>query len=75
MAERYPSHYSELVGDVVAKEAAHTNGIAITVIPSLMERTDGLGVFEEGAVFRWNTRERDMINLYFRLVDLGMEYP
>ncbi|HSX28473.1 MAG TPA: hypothetical protein VLF60_03430 [Candidatus Saccharimonadales bacterium] len=51
MAERHPSHYSELVDDVVTKEGAHAQGIAITVIPSLMERTDGLGVFEEGAIF------------------------
>lgn len=51
MAERHPSHYRELVDDVVTKEKAHALGIAITVIPSLMERTDGLGVFEEGAIF------------------------
>src|SRR5436309_3196532 len=45
------SHYDELVDNVLDKDKLHLDGIAVSTIPLLMERTDGPSVFEEGAQF------------------------
>jgi hypothetical protein len=45
------SHYDELVDNVLDKDKLHLDGIAVSTIPSLMERTDGPSVFEEGEQF------------------------
>lgn len=52
MVERHrKSHFQDLLAIAVDKNTEHKNGVAVSVLPSLMQRSDGLTVFEEGQAF------------------------
>lgn len=51
MREIRNSHFQDLLTIAVDREKAHAKGVAVSVLPSLIKRTDGAGVFEEGQAF------------------------
>lgn len=60
MAERYgKSHFQELLTIAVDKNIEHRNRLAVSKLPSLMDRSDELTVFEEGQAFSGIERQGD----------------
>ena len=45
------SHYNELLKEVLLKDEIYKNGLVTSIIPSMMDRRDGISIFEEGEAF------------------------